>query len=58
MTISSTMKTFAAALLCVLLAECATDKVAAVEIGTPRGGPGTAATVVAFEVPPAGWSMP
>jgi hypothetical protein len=35
-----------------------TDKVAAVEIGTQRGGPVTAATVVAFEIPPGRWSMP
>jgi len=35
-----------------------TDEVAAVEIGTQRGGSGTAATVVVAEVPPVGWSMP
>jgi hypothetical protein len=35
-----------------------TDKVAALEIGTQRGGSATAASVVAFQVPPTGWSMP
>jgi hypothetical protein len=35
-----------------------TDKVAALEIGTQRGGPEIAASIVAFEVPPTGWSMP
>lgn len=35
-----------------------TDKVAAVVIGTERGGPVIAATVEAFQGPPGGWSMP
>ena len=35
-----------------------TNKVAALIIGTERGGPVIAATVEAFEVPPPGWSMP
>lgn len=35
-----------------------TAKVAAVEIGTQRGGSVTAATVILAEVPPAGWTMP
>jgi hypothetical protein len=35
-----------------------TDKVAAVQIGTQRGGSVTTATVILAEVPPAGWSMP
>jgi len=34
-----------------------TDKIAAVEIGTVTGGPGID-RLVAFEVPPAGWSIP
>ena len=34
-----------------------TDKVAAVEVGTVTGGRGID-TVVAFEVPPPGWSLP
>jgi hypothetical protein len=34
-----------------------TDKIAVVEIGTVTGGPGID-SVVAFKVPPAGWSMP
>ena len=34
-----------------------TDKVAAVQVGTVTGGPGTD-SVVAFEVPRQGWSLP
>jgi hypothetical protein len=34
-----------------------TDKVAAVQVGTVTGGPGTD-SVAAFEVPPEGWSIP
>lgn len=34
-----------------------TDKIAAVQVGTITGGPG-ADSVAAFEVPPAGWSLP
>jgi hypothetical protein len=33
-------------------------EVAAVEIGTQRGGTITAATVISLEVPPVGWSTP
>jgi hypothetical protein len=35
-----------------------TDKIAAVELGTERGGSILGATVVVAEVPPLGWSMP
>jgi len=35
-----------------------TNKVAALIIGTQRGGPVIAATIAAFVVPPAGWSIP
>jgi len=35
-----------------------TNKVAALIIGTQRGGPAIAATIKAFKVPPAGWSIP
>jgi hypothetical protein len=35
-----------------------TDEIAAVDIGTQRGGSGIAATVVLATVPPVGWSIP
>ena len=34
-----------------------TDKVAVVEVGTVLGGPGVD-SVVAFKIPPSGWSLP